>query len=217
MTTWGELLADIRSDLKDTASTKRWSDEALYLWAKDAMRDYSLYFPRVISRLELTADGGSYALPVDLVKDVTVECPKDRYLERRLERPGARYFRTGEPTEYYLAGGRLFPNSSPQDGERIYLTYEAMHALPANAFDVEMALTIPPLDEELIRLYIKAKANEQIRSQQANLDRFKLGSGDRSDNPLEPEVGNLMDAYRMKIAERTRGGIIRLYRPGRLR
>ncbi len=51
MTTWAQLLADIRIDLKDTGTTPRWSDAALYLYAKDAIRDYSSYFPLRVTRL----------------------------------------------------------------------------------------------------------------------------------------------------------------------
>ncbi len=48
------------------------------------------------------------------------------------------------------------------------------------------------MDEELIRLYVKAKATEQIRTQQSSLDRFKPGNGGRDDNPMNPEVRDLM-------------------------
>ena len=99
----------------------------------------------------------------------------------------------------------------------VYLTYEARHTLPADEDDTTFLLSVPESDEELIRLYVKAKISEQTRTKQATLDRFKQGSGRRDDNPLEPEVGDLMGEYRMKIAERTSGGIILLFRPGRRR
>jgi hypothetical protein len=61
-------------------------------------------------------------------------------------------------------------------------------------------------------LYVKAKVYEQMRSRQASLDRFKLGNGARDDNPLTPEVDDLMKVYHEKIAERIPGGNIELYR-----
>ena len=97
------------------------------------------------------------------------------------------------------------------------MTYDARHVIPAASDDTAALLTIPEDDEELIRLYVKAKATEQIRTQQASLDRFKPGSGSRDDNPMTPETGNLMQEYRNKIAERIKGGTIMLYRPGRPR
>ena len=73
-------------------------------------------------------------------------------------------------------------------------------------------LDIPDPDLELIRLYVKAKVYEQMRSRTAALDRFKLGSGSRDDNPIAPEVADLMKVYHSKIAERIPGGNIELYR-----
>ena len=51
--TWSELLADIRADLQDTGTTPRWSDKTLYVYAKDAMRDYSIWFPQRDDALEI--------------------------------------------------------------------------------------------------------------------------------------------------------------------
>ena len=75
MTTWANLLADIRVDLKDTGTTNRWTDAALLLWAKDAIRDYSQYFPRYMSRVALTLSTNKYALPSDFLGAINVECP----------------------------------------------------------------------------------------------------------------------------------------------
>jgi hypothetical protein len=218
MSTWGDLLADIRTDLRDTGTTnRRWTDESIYLWAKDAMRDYSLHFPVRVDQELLTESGGAYALPSHLIAVLEVECPLGRFLEPRNQRPGVQYSFSGQKAyRYHLKGGSLYLEGSPLDGENVYLTYQAFHSLPASAAATSTALTIPPEDEELIRLYVKAKANEQIRGQQANLDRFRLGSGERTDNPLEPEVANLMETYHQKIAERYRGGVVYLYRAGRV-
>jgi len=214
MTTWASLLSDIRVDLKDTAATKRWPDETLYVYLKDAIRDYSLYFPLRVSRATLLLDGVSYPLPADYLGGPTVECPLNHYLEERMERPGVRYSAAGRPTTFYTAGGRLFLDSAPQDGDQVFLSYDARHPIPESPADADFLLTVPEMDEELLRIYIKAKANGQVRGQQSNLDRFKLGSGNRDDNPLEPEVGNLMEEYHLKIAARFPGGVVKLWRPG---
>jgi len=213
MTTWTNLLADIRVDLKDTGTTTRWADPALLLWAKDAIRDYSQYFPRYMSRVSMTITDSRSALPADFISVVDVECPQDRYLEPRQTRPGSQFSSSGRPTIYYTEGGYLYLNGTPLDGETLLLTYNAYHTVPTDGNSV---LTVPDTDLELIRLYVRAKANDQIRGQQSTLDRFKP-AGDRSDNPLEPEFHNLMDDYRAKINERLPGGIIWLYRPGKTR
>jgi hypothetical protein len=217
MTTWGTLLQEIRVELKDNGATQKWSDETLYLYAKDAIRDYSLHFP-LKYRAELAEASGVYPLPADFVKAVSVECPADRFLEERFERPGHRYASSsGQPSLYYIEGGNLYLNRAPLDGSAVFLNYTARHPIPANAGDSSFDLTIPEEDEELIRLYIKAKTIGQVRTQQAQLDRFKPGAGKRTDNPLAPESGNLMDEYYAKVAERFAGGTIHLWRPGRPR
>jgi hypothetical protein len=216
MTTWANLLADIRTDLKDTNATPRWSDATLFLYVKDAIRTYSLYFPLRMDQAVLVAANGAYPLPADFISDVAVECPENVFLERRLSRPGRRYPTQYRPLFYWIAGSRLYINGSP-NGDDVLLTYNARHPLPANSEDAAFELTLPELDEELIRIYVKAKANEQVRGQQSNLDRFKPGTGDRTDNPLAPEVADLMQDFYAKIAERTTGGTINLYRPGRSR
>ena len=215
MTTWGELLSDIRNDIKDTGTTPKFSDATLYMYLKDAIRDYSTYFPKRNDRAELTLNGSAYDLPADYLDDVSVECPLDRFLERRQERPGRRFTPQSKPTLYYIEGGALKLNGPTSEG--VYLTYDALHPVPAAADDTTFALTIMDRDLELIRLYVKAKTNEQLRTKQANLDRFKLGSGNRQDNPIEPEVANLMDDYLTKIAERIGGRAIKLWRPGVIR
>jgi hypothetical protein len=92
-----------------------------------------------------------------------------------------------------------------------------VHTIPSTYLSTSTVMTFPTSDEELIRLYVKAKANEQTRTKQSALDAFKLGSGRRDDNPVAKEVGTLMDEYYAKIAERTPGGFVSLYRPGRPR
>lgn len=214
MSTWAGLLADIRTDLKDTGTTPKWTDEMLYVWLKDAVRDYTLNFP-LESNATLTESSGAYALPSDFYEDVYVECPADRYVERRIAQPGVKYKTlSARPTLYWIRQGNLYLNGSPGE-DNVELYYLAKHGLPTGATDDTFVMTIPENDEELIRLFIKAKASEQYRTKQATLDRFRPGSGNRTDNPMDPEVDNLMDEYYRRVATRFPGGVIRLYRTGR--
>lgn len=215
MSTWGALKTDIRADLKDDSSSPRWSDSSLYVWAKDAIRDFSLHFPRELSA-ELTVSNGAYPLPDRYMDDRFLTCPDSRYLERRITQPGIKYKSLfNNPTLYWIEETNLYLNGEPSAEDVVTLYYLAYHTIPASASDDDFVLTIPEYDEELIRLFVKAKANEQIRTKQSNLDRFRPGTSNRSDNPLEPEVENLMDEYFRRIAERYPGGAIRLYRTGR--
>lgn len=210
-TTWAEFLAEVRSDLKDDGTSQKWTDAVLYVWTKDAVKDYSIHFPRFEDRVTLTASGTNYALPTDYVDDIFVECPEDRYLSRRRAQPGRRYYsRAGEPTMYFVSGSNLRLNGTT--AKDVLLSYKALHTYPLNATDNTFVFTVPERDMELIRLYVKAKAMEQLRSKQAIQDRYKPGSGDRRDNPLDPETDDLMKQYEKKIADRYRGGAVMLRR-----
>jgi hypothetical protein len=218
MYTWNELLADIRSDLQDTGETPRFPDKMLFLYAKDAIRDYSQWFPRRVDQLKLTTDpdgGIFYPLPTGFIEDIFVEAPTSRFLERRQEHPGLRYMQYVRPFYYWVEGGNLYLDCKTYNAE-LLLTYYATHPVPASETDETFVITVPDLDIELVRLYVKAKAYGQTRSRQANLDRFKP-RGNREDNPLRPEFEDLMTEYEQKIAERSTGGVIRLFRSGRSR
>ncbi|HEY45701.1 MAG TPA: hypothetical protein G4O14_02820 [Anaerolineae bacterium] len=222
MTTWADLLASLREDLQDTSVTPKYSDATLYLYLCDAISDYSMWFPLRVDQVGLTGSGvGPYALPANYVADLWVESPVNRFLERRLPRPGTRFpTQTGKPFYYYMQGGSLYLNSSPDDVDGVHLTYEALHTRPANAADTTFVFSVPLADEELIRIFVKAKIMERVRTRQAALDRFKdraSSGGDRQDNPLLPEVDDLYKDYYRKISQRLGGGTIRLYRPGRIR
>lgn len=219
---WGEVKAALRSDLQDDSENPRWSDEDLFIAWKDAVRDYSLWFPRIPDRVQLSGSGtGPYSLPADFVNVLFVEVPENRFLEERQVRPGVRYpSQSGRPFYWFLQGGSLFLDVAPLDTDEVLLTYKAVHDLPDDVNDDSSELSIPDADLELPRLYVQAKVYGQMRSKQSALDRFKtrVSAGNtRTDNPLGPEVQSLMDEYYSRIADRIPGGTVRLNRPGRMR
>lgn len=210
MKTWEQLLAELRQDLQDTGDRPRWSDELLYLYSCDAIRDYSLEFPQRIDREALVLSGASYPLPSSYIEEIYVENPIDRYLTRRDPVPGRSYNTLSTPTQYHVESGALYLNGPTLDP--VLLTYYGSHSVPTSETDLTFQMTVPDGDVELLRLYVSAKVHAQMRAKQARLDRFEPGSGRRDDNPLLPEVGNLMLEYRQKIAERKGGSVIKLWR-----
>jgi hypothetical protein len=215
--TWETLLADLRRDLKDTSSKPKWSDEELYMYTVDAVYDYSVWFPQRKDKVELTESSGSYPLPVDYIEDVTLENPEDRFLEKREDIPGRKYSDTLRPVYYYISGGNLYLNGSSLVDDGIYLTYFALHDIPTSETDTTFVFTVPLVDVELLRLYVRGQVHEQMRSKTARLDRFDPGSGRRDDNPLAKETNLLLSSYYDKVARRIGGGSITLYRPGSVR
>ena len=216
MTTWGGLLADIRSDLKDTGATPRWGDDILYLFAKDAINAYSLDFPLLSIRQEIMAANGTFDLPSNYLDAISVETAPGEYLKPLHPSIGLKIGRSQKATSFYISTGKLHLDKKPQDGMTVLLSYYGKYDLPTSKDDKDFELDIPQEDEELVRLFMKAKIAEQIRLQQSNLDRFKPSSGARDDNPMLPEHNELMKEYRERVAERT-GGIVNMYSTHRMR
>ncbi len=215
MITWGSLLADIRADIKDTGERPRWPDDTLFLFAKDAIRTYSLDLPKLVYREELAATNGVFALPANFLAVVTVELAEREYLEPFGVRPGISRRKPHRATQYYVAGGSLHLDVPPAGEDTILLTYKALYEVPISKDDLACQITLPADDEETIRVYVKAKVSEQVRLSQSNLDRFKPGTGQRDDNPMLPEYETLMREFQLRIAQKL-GGSITTYRTGRL-
>jgi hypothetical protein len=214
MAAWDDLLTAIRVELDDTTEAYKFSDALLFLFCKDAIRDFSQCSPLKVFREERTASGGKFTLPANLLSIDAAEMPLNTYLEEVSRRPGTVVNMPFVIKHYRVVGGYLYTEPAPNDGEILYLTYSAVHAIPTSEDDDSTVMTFPAEDEELIRLYVRAKVMEQQRAKQSSLDRFKMGSGSRDDNPLLPEHNELMWEYRRRIAERS-GGIVILYKPGR--
>jgi len=214
MATWGALLADLRTDLKDTGTTPRWSDATLYLFAKDAVRAYSVDLPQIVYRELLTATDGVFTLPAECIGIISVESSEGVYLDRFEPKPGKKVRLSSAIVSYYTSGGKLYLNTTPTNGDTVMMTYKAVYDLPISEEDDDTIINIPIEDEEIVRLFVKAKISEQMRLGQSSLDRFKPGSGARDDNPLLPEHNELMREYHERIAQRL-GGMIPLNRHGR--
>ena len=216
MTTWASFLTELRADLQDTGTSPRWSNYLLWVYTKDAVRDYSTWFPMRMDSVTLVESGDGYALPADYVEDIAVECPEDTFLERRLSRPGIRFPTQAKPYLYHIEGVTLYVNGPPDDD--VLLTYFALHTVPTTEKSKPtFTFTIPEADMELLRLYVKAQVHGQMRGKQSRLDRFEPGSGRRDDNPLGPETSIILTEYYSKIASRISGGVVKLTRPGRIR
>lgn len=216
---WADLKTELRVELDDLKDTPKWSDDVLLTYAREAIADYSQYFPLTNEEVLLTADTGNprkYVLPTDFLEEIVVQCPKDNVLQLRRERPGSHFSSGSRPLFYTINGTALFLDADPGT-DAVLLTYNALHTLPAAKDDNEFELTIPLVDMELIKLYVVAKFNTRQRNAQSRLDRFKMQAGSREDNPMQPEVEDFFSRYYQKIAERVRPQPRYLYRPRKYR
>jgi hypothetical protein len=215
--TWASFLAELRIELNDTGTTPRWADNVLYILTREGIWDYSQYFPMRVDHATLVADPTNdkkYALPSSFIDDIFVECPSGNYLDVRRERPGVRLSTSNSPLFYYVDAGYLYLDTTP-GGDAVLLSYYGAHGIPASATDTTFSLTIPNSNLEVVKLYVQARVNVLIRTRQAQLDRFKLGTGTREDNPITEESTDFFARYNEAIAKRLRPTAVRLYRPRR--
>ena len=230
---WGDLVSSVQIDLGDLQGTK-YTAARLVGAFRSAINDVSMYYPLRYDRVALevfvdpdtqqATDPRKFVLPDNFIKEITVECPADTFLSLRRDRPGFRRTPPQRPMQYYIDSSYLYLDADPAgavvlddtQNAQVLLTYYGIHNMPADENDNSFELTVSARDLELVMLYMKAEMLESERSKQSILDRFKMGSGERTDNPVRPEVIDYWAEYRLKIAERS-GKTILLERPRRYR
>lgn len=152
----------LRWNLKDATI---WRDSMLNGWTKDAIRDYSNYFPLETSlKIDCTAATREYSLSTagEVLGIVSVEYPDGetppRFLQRLAEPhpnfwDGAYYDIRQGSTQYLVIG------ESPAATEDIILRYLTLHTIPTSD---SSTLTIPDEHFEAIRLYVYWQALKHI-------------------------------------------------------
>lgn len=215
---WGDLLSELRINIEDTSATPKFSDKLLFTYLREAVSDYSQFLPLTYEDVELVQDPENpkkFTLPVDFIDDISVSCPVGRYLEPRRGRLGTKVAVSSRPLFYHTDGNRYLYLDADPEGDAAFLTYKALHLLPTSESDVAFIFTIPDANMELIKLYMEGKVNTKIRNTQARLDRFKIGAGERTDNPMAEEVEDFFDEYRKKLTQRIPASPVILYKPRR--
>jgi len=218
---WDDFLSGIRTDLGDTGTTPKYPDALLYSYFRSAIWDVSMYFPRRFDHVTLEvdeADAKKFGLPDDFISEIVVECPEDNLLLPRRDRPGFKRTPSTHPLFYEVSGNNLYLDANP-GGATVLLSYYGVHGLPVVTTGDDDAitytdgaedpgpfiLTVPDRDIELVAIYIKALINQRERTKQSSLDRFKLSTGTRQDNPIAPEVEDYFAEYRSKIGSDPEG------------
>jgi hypothetical protein len=236
MITGTTLIDRVRLELNDPIpvdDVPRWPTAELVVYANDAVRDYSKYFPRV-ARTELLAtstagpDGG-YEVALDrAVGRITRVGYQQQgrldWIQERPQKPGdmvggsslGRFGRyrggyAGAPA-YELSGPAgsedlavsLRLNFAPANGTYLVVDYTTAHDLFDAAF-LDVPTTIPDDDEELLALYTTAKAWARVSGQDAGLSRWDE-TGRRDDSPILPKERTLFRAYRYKLMDRLASG-----------
>jgi hypothetical protein len=214
---WGDFLMELRTELSDAGATPKYSDELLFSYLRGGIVSLSEWLPRDFSRVELTASADNakqFALPPDFIEEYLVECPADNALSFKHARPGVRRTSSSRPLFYWVNAGNLYLDADPGDSA-LLLSYYGLHGVPTDASDTSFELTVPLRDIELLQLYILGRTFQRERSRQSMLDRFKLTTSDRTDNPITPEVNDFLVQYHEKLQERVGGKTVFLQRERR--
>ena len=217
MTTWANILAEMRTELQDTGTPSKYSNDLLYIYTKDGLRDYSQWFPLLKVNQLLTVDmvvATKFAIPSDALDLAEVQCPLGKFLQARPVRPGDTLSVFSTPLFYTVDSLNVYLDMDPLPSG-VFATYHAVHPIPASSADTTFALTIPDADLELIKLFVLGKVQVAARTKQSSLDRFKMTAGPRDDNPMIVEASDYMLRYHQGITQRMRGGTIQLFRPKR--
>ncbi len=150
--TKADLRALIRVVLPDVTE---WPDASLNQWITDAVRDYSIYFPRKVELIDdCVAGQRSYTVSTPAVFQgvVSVEYPYGqtpvRFLKRKnYQEPG---FEGGPYYDVILESGTIWIGETPTAAQDYRCVYLANHTPPA--LDTT-ALTMPDSHVDALKLY----------------------------------------------------------------
>lgn len=170
MTTLAELRTRILNQLSD-AGNATWSDAVIEEWARDAIRDYTQYLPRVVQGSQTISSGTftEFSLAEDFRAMTSVlhqysTLSEERYLER-LSRDDPRFMNGAGYYYDILARHDMSENSvcylsfavnSPGTNERILYEYEGDHVFWTSGSSWD--LTMPWRDEPVLVQYVIWKA-----------------------------------------------------------
>lgn len=172
-TTLSAFRDTLRAILKDKTL---WRDAMLNGWIKDAIRDYSNYFPmEAVHQIDCQEGVREYSLstPGEVLGVLSVEYPEGqdppRFLQRKSELAAGfwdgPYYDLRMPLLDTAASGdpAIYPvlviGEAPAASEDILLRYLTVHRLPSSD---SSSLTIPDEHLEAIRLFVYWKALTQI-------------------------------------------------------
>jgi len=173
-TTLQNLIDRTQQTLADTTAAT-WSETALGQWLNDAMRDYSIHFPRQRTATIATVVGDrTYDLPADVVGVISVEYPTDAdppvYLERKSYTEAGFWsddgfydvVRRGDDQN----AAELWISKKPAAGETITVEYLAAHD---HGLTVSEYVTVPDEHHHVLVAYAvwQSALNLQMAEQQS--------------------------------------------------
>lgn len=148
-----------------------WPDATINLWIKQAIRDYSNYFPQLVSTtINCVADQRVYSLTsyTGIREVIEVEYPDGEDPPRYLYRLGEKHprFIDGQYYDVRISDVPLVLvlGEEPASGEQIAFTYQADHTIPTQDSDT---LTMPDRHLEALVLFCQWIAIRELEMNEA--------------------------------------------------
>lgn len=157
----------IEADLADSTNTT-WSAADLTQWVRDAIADYSPYFPRVQTQtITTTLNDRQYDLAAGFIEAISIEYPTSedppQYLKRRPYNHPDFWSEDGYydilPNNDDGNVNEVLISTKPPADETITVTYQGHHD---NTIATNAALTVPAVHHYLLRSYVRWKAADQL-------------------------------------------------------
>jgi hypothetical protein len=180
----GATLSDLRATLrKALPSTSAWPNATLDAWIADAIRFYSLEFPRLWRyTLALTTGTQAYALPGEhgFLNVVSVEYPTGQSPQEFLTQVDERSAAFQSAGQHHALRGVADDTAASADtsqgsivfaetvatGESAVITYHGAHAIPA-AGDDTAQITVPVAHWEAIFAFVDFRAHWELETDEA--------------------------------------------------
>jgi hypothetical protein len=180
----GATLADLRAALRLTlTSATDWPDATLDKWIADAIRFYSLEFPRTWRKTQtLTTGTQAYSLPGGhgFMGVTSVEYPSGSSPQQFLQQVDERSVEFASGGDYYALRGVADTTAIESDtiqgtivfaetvttGESAIITYAGAHAIPTAADD-DAQITVPAAHWEALYAFVDFRAHWELETDEA--------------------------------------------------
>lgn len=171
-TTLQTLIDDIEVDLNDIGNAT-WLAADIEQWARDAIADYSLHFPRTLTQTISAADDDrKYDLTAGFIEVLTVEYPTGQdppeYLARRPHSNPSFWIENGYfdivERDDDTDTNEIWISEKPSTGESIGVLYHAIHVMDSTDLTTIDNLSVRERHHHILRKYAVWQGLMQLKA-----------------------------------------------------
>jgi len=162
-TTFNTLVDEIEADLQDSGNAT-WTAADILRWLRAAIREYSDFFPRLITdAIGTTADVRTYDLEAGFVNPISVEYPTSQDPPQYLQQRPYTHPDFWQEEGYYAIApidddtdlNQIHISTKPADSETITVIYEGIHDSSSASTN---NVTVPQNHHHILKAYARWKA-----------------------------------------------------------